>query len=213
MARIVKHHLIALEHNGLTVSFERVATGADSFQLRRENGTARQSIDWEARDNAGELVYFGTVYRCYDHKLPCNERVTYETDINRKRSDGHVTLVRANALPVLRQMVYKTAKAIIGAWSHMNSPNYHDQQYLRYDDATGLFRSVDSATPAADAARAQADSDIEPQTVEIGMNWKLAMPILIMVLENGTPEGKASAKAELMRLANAIDELNVKGSN
>lgn len=47
------------------------------------------------------------------------------------------------------------------------------------------------------------------ETIEIKMTWASAMPVIIMALQNGTPEGKRMAKQELMALANKLDSMNV----
>lgn len=47
------------------------------------------------------------------------------------------------------------------------------------------------------------------KTINIGMNWEQAIPLLCTVIEHGTPQGKAAAKEELMRLARAVDAAQV----
>lgn len=46
------------------------------------------------------------------------------------------------------------------------------------------------------------------ETINIGMNWKGSMQILITCLESGTEQGKAEARAELTELAEKLDKLN-----
>ena len=45
------------------------------------------------------------------------------------------------------------------------------------------------------------------RTIDITPSWETAVTIYIMVLENGTEEGKASAREELLRLARNYDAL------
>jgi hypothetical protein len=47
-------------------------------------------------------------------------------------------------------------------------------------------------------------------TIKIETTWRALMPVLILCIEQGTPEGKANAKKELMDLAAKLDRLNVK---
>ena len=50
----------------------------------------------------------------------------------------------------------------------------------------------------------------EPKFINITPTWESVMPMLFMVLENGTTEGKREAQEELMRLARMVDTLNAK---
>jgi hypothetical protein len=43
------------------------------------------------------------------------------------------------------------------------------------------------------------------ETITLEMNWRAAANIIAAVLENGTPEGQASAREELARMADAAD--------
>ena len=52
----------------------------------------------------------------------------------------------------------------------------------------------------------QVEHWIEQGGVSLKPKWASAMRILIMALENGTPEGKEAARAELMDLARRLDE-------
>lgn len=45
------------------------------------------------------------------------------------------------------------------------------------------------------------------KSIPIIPNWRTAMQILIAVLEDGTEEGKAQAKAELLAMAERVDHL------
>ena len=44
--------------------------------------------------------------------------------------------------------------------------------------------------------------------LNITPTWAAAMPLLILLLENGTDEGKQAAREELMRLARDVDKAN-----
>jgi hypothetical protein len=46
---------------------------------------------------------------------------------------------------------------------------------------------------------------VEPSSVDLTPTWQASMEILIMVMENGTPEGKEIAKAELRDVAQRLD--------
>lgn len=54
------------------------------------------------------------------------------------------------------------------------------------------------------------DKEPKIESIEIDMNWENTMPSLIIILTNGTWEGKKFAKAELMRLAKFVDAQNAK---
>ena len=45
------------------------------------------------------------------------------------------------------------------------------------------------------------------RTIDITPSWETAVRIYMMVLEDGTEEGKATAREELLRLARQYDEL------
>jgi hypothetical protein len=45
------------------------------------------------------------------------------------------------------------------------------------------------------------------RTIDITPSWETAVRIYMMVLEEGTEEGKASAREELLRLARNYDAL------
>ena len=45
------------------------------------------------------------------------------------------------------------------------------------------------------------------RTIDLTPSWETAVRIYIMVLEEGTEEGKASAREELLRLARQYDAL------
>ena len=45
------------------------------------------------------------------------------------------------------------------------------------------------------------------ETINISLNWKQSARMLIVLLENGNVEGKAYAKAEIMRMADIIDRI------
>lgn len=69
-----------------------------------------------------------------------------------------------------------------------------------------LHVNVESTEPAlADDCRDQNSVDIRP-------NWKFAMRVYIMALENGTEEGRAAARADLMALAAWVDDLPPQGN-
>lgn len=42
-------------------------------------------------------------------------------------------------------------------------------------------------------------------TIDFSMTWANALPLLLLVLENGTAEGRADARKELERMAYAAD--------
>lgn len=44
--------------------------------------------------------------------------------------------------------------------------------------------------------------------INLTPTWSSLMPAFIMILENGTPEGKEEVSQELMRLAKEIDQHN-----
>lgn len=44
--------------------------------------------------------------------------------------------------------------------------------------------------------------------IELKPSWTGLMPALFVLLESGSPQGRAEAKKELMRLAKAVDEMN-----
>lgn len=46
------------------------------------------------------------------------------------------------------------------------------------------------------------------KTIDITPTWEEIMPVIIMAIENGTSEGKESAKEELMELARKVDQAN-----
>lgn len=46
------------------------------------------------------------------------------------------------------------------------------------------------------------------EPIRLVPSWRVAMQILIAVLEDGTEEGKRSARAELMELADKVDKQN-----
>ena len=46
------------------------------------------------------------------------------------------------------------------------------------------------------------------KTIDLTPTWFEIMPVIIMAIENGTSEGKESAKAELMELARKVDQAN-----
>lgn len=45
-------------------------------------------------------------------------------------------------------------------------------------------------------------------TIDLTPTWESAMPLLLIVLEDGTAEGKKAAREELMRLARDVDKAN-----
>ena len=45
-------------------------------------------------------------------------------------------------------------------------------------------------------------------TISIKPTWEQAMPLLILILESASPEGKQAAREELMRLARDVDKAN-----
>lgn len=45
-------------------------------------------------------------------------------------------------------------------------------------------------------------------TVNITPTWSAIVPVLIAVLEDGTPEGKKMAKEEIQRMAMLLDLIN-----
>ena len=51
------------------------------------------------------------------------------------------------------------------------------------------------------------------KTINLTPTWKGIMPGIIEVLENGTEEGRKVARAELMRVAEQLDELNEGGAD
>ena len=48
----------------------------------------------------------------------------------------------------------------------------------------------------------------EPRTVNLAPTWRKAMAIYIAALEHGTGEGREAARAELMRVADILDQQN-----
>ena len=44
--------------------------------------------------------------------------------------------------------------------------------------------------------------------VDLTPTWRAAVQIYMAVLENGTEEGKQSARAELLKLADIVDGMN-----
>jgi hypothetical protein len=46
----------------------------------------------------------------------------------------------------------------------------------------------------------------QPDKLEIVPSWTAAAQIAVLALEHGTPEGKAMARNELMRMAHLLDE-------
>ena len=48
----------------------------------------------------------------------------------------------------------------------------------------------------------------EPRTVNLAPTWRGAMSIYIPALEHGTHAGRDAARAELMRAADMLDQLN-----
>ena len=48
----------------------------------------------------------------------------------------------------------------------------------------------------------------EPRTVNLAPTWRAAMSIYIAALENGTGAGREAARAELMRVADILDQQN-----
>lgn len=45
----------------------------------------------------------------------------------------------------------------------------------------------------------------EPKTIDITPSWPAALQILLAALQNGTPEGKRIARAELRHMAQAAE--------
>lgn len=45
------------------------------------------------------------------------------------------------------------------------------------------------------------------ETIDITPTWRQAAAIIAAVLENGTAEGRASARAELFRMAEMLDAM------
>lgn len=46
------------------------------------------------------------------------------------------------------------------------------------------------------------------ETVDITPTWEAMVPVFIAVLRDGNEEGKKEVKAELLRMARALDEYN-----
>ena len=46
----------------------------------------------------------------------------------------------------------------------------------------------------------------ETETINATPTWEATVRMLMVVLENGTPEGKAMAREEIIRLAKSVDE-------
>jgi len=47
-----------------------------------------------------------------------------------------------------------------------------------------------------------------PETINVAPDWRAAMQIYILVLENGNETGKAAARADLLELAVKLDKMN-----
>jgi hypothetical protein len=52
---------------------------------------------------------------------------------------------------------------------------------------------------------------LEVKTIDCTPTWASIMPALLLVLEEGTPKGKALAREELLDLARKVDKLNAMG--
>lgn len=46
------------------------------------------------------------------------------------------------------------------------------------------------------------------QTIDLGINWENTVKILILVLKNGTDEGKRLAEIELIKMGQLMDLYN-----
>ena len=73
---------------------------------------------------------------------------------------------------------------------------------------------AESTTELLSESEEQGDSNDDLFTDEKGEDltptWTGLMPALMLVLENGLPEGKAGVRSELMRLAEFADRMNEK---
>lgn len=49
---------------------------------------------------------------------------------------------------------------------------------------------------------------MKTEKIEIKINWQGVLPMLIALLENGTPEGRKTAREELLKMAKLADEAN-----
>jgi len=48
----------------------------------------------------------------------------------------------------------------------------------------------------------------QSRTIDMQMTWRIAASIMAAALENGTGTGRDAARAELMRMADLLDQLN-----
>lgn len=44
-----------------------------------------------------------------------------------------------------------------------------------------------------------------PQTINLKMTWKSALPMLLALVKDGNPEGQKAAQEELLRMADIAD--------
>lgn len=66
----------------------------------------------------------------------------------------------------------------------------------------------DGWTDTAARAEAEAAPPPEGRRIDLTPTWAGLMPALIALIDNGTPEGRAVAVAELQRLAEGMDAAN-----
>lgn len=45
-------------------------------------------------------------------------------------------------------------------------------------------------------------------TIDITLTWRSIVPMLVLALQEGTPEGQGIAREEIERMANIADEYN-----
>lgn len=53
---------------------------------------------------------------------------------------------------------------------------------------------------------ADMNAKLSPRTIDMTPTWSDLVPAFVMLIENGTVEGRATAIAELRRMAAAADE-------
>jgi hypothetical protein len=82
--------------------------------------------------------------------------------------------------------------------------NSFDWKVIEIDEYSGSTRRSIPVHPPVEEQQVTTVRDVKKLTP----TWKACMPIIILALTHGTEEGQRLAKAELMDLANRIDQAN-----
>ena len=97
---------------------------------------------------------------------------------------------------------HRAADMILEVWHQA-----HDMKDAISEDREACILGVVDPNDLHAVVNYDEDSADEPRSIPLIPNWKIAMDILITVIEDGTDKGRAQAFDELRQLARQVDDL------